>query len=395
MLDFEYYGPTRILFGKEAMSSLPEQLQKQGAQKVLLVHSGGKGSRAAVDDDRELMKGAGICFVEFDGIKPNPRLSRVLEGVEFCKQEKADFILAVGGGSVIDTAKGIAAGVMLPEGEELWRDYYFPKNRFKASLPIGVVLTIPAAGSEASFGTVVTHDTLHMKRYTGGEPLIPRFAVLNPVYSETLPLFQTASGAFDIIAHLIERYCVNFKNVELSDRLIEACIRTVLNNAVVLVDNPTDYAARAEIMWTGCIAHNKILEMGRTHGDWASHDIAHELSSLYDMSHGASLAIILPAWMKYVYKHNIPKFLQLARRAFDVDYDETRPDEAVAEMVRRIENFCRVMQLPTRLHEVGIDDKDFSLMAKSAMEGREHVGTGNGITLLGEEDIVKVFRLAL
>ncbi len=395
MLDFEYYGPTRILFGKEAMQSLPEQLKKLGATMVLLVHSGGKGSKAAVDDARTLLKGAGIRFAEFDGVKPNPRLSRALEGVEFCKQVKADFVLAVGGGSVIDTAKAIAAGVLLPEGEELWRDYYYPKNRFKASLPVGVVLTIPAAGSEASFGTVITHDTLHMKRYTGGEPLIPKFAVLNPVYSETLPLFQTASGAFDILAHLIERYCVNFKNVELSDRMIEACIRTVLNNAVILVDNPTDYAARAEIMWAGCIAHNKILEMGRTHGDWSSHDIAHELSSLYDMSHGASLAIIMPAWIKYVYKHNLPKFLQLARRAFDVDCDETRSDEAVAELVRRLENFWRVMQLPTHLHEVGIDDRDFRQMARSAMEGRAQVGTGNGIVRLGEEDVVNIFRLAL
>jgi alcohol dehydrogenase YqhD (iron-dependent ADH family) len=377
------------------MNSLPEQLKKLGVSRILLVCSGGAGSRAAVSDVKAALDSTGLPYFAFTGIKPNPLLSRALEGVDYCREINADFILAVGGGSVIDTAKGIAAGVKLKPGEDLWRDYYFPKKRFTDSLPLGVVLTIPAAGSEASFGSVLTHDELCTKRYTGGEPLIPKFAVLNPEYTKTLSPHQTACGVFDIVAHLTERYFVNFPNVDLSDRMIEACIRTMLNNAPKLVKDPGDYAARAEVMWTGCIAHNKILEMGRTHGDWASHDISHELSGIYDMSHGASLAVIMPAWMKYVYKHNIPKFQQFARRVFDVDIAYDRPDEAISEMITRLEAFAHLMGLPTRLRDAGIDDSRFERMANAALEGRKHVGTGNGIVLLGREDVINVYKLAL
>ena len=395
MLDFEFYAPTRVMFGKEAMLGLPDRLKQQNISKMLLVHSGGKGAKIPVEDTKRLIEEAGIPYVEFSGIQPNPLLSKVYEGIEVCKKEGIDFVLAVGGGSVIDTAKGICAGAKLKPEEDVWRDYYFPKNRFSDAIPIACVLTIPAAGSEASFGTVVTHDELRMKRYTGGESLCPVFAILNPEYTMTLPPYQTASGVFDIIAHLIERYFVPFENNDISDRMIEAGIRTVLYNAPILVDNPTDYAARAEIMWTGCIAHNKILEMGRTHGDWASHDISHELSGIYDMAHGASLAIIIPAWMKYVNKYSTSKFLQMAHRVFDIDISYDRPDDTIAEMIKRIEDFCLTMGLPTKLSEVDIDDSKFSSMALAALEGRKHVGTGNGTYLLGEEDIIEVFKLAL
>jgi alcohol dehydrogenase YqhD (iron-dependent ADH family) len=360
----------------------------------LLVHSGGAGTKAAVDDVKGALAQAGIAYAEFSGIKPNPLLFRALEGAEFCKNEHVDFILAVGGGSVIDTAKGIAAGARLKPGEDLWEDYYFPKNRFTDAIPLGVVLTIPAAGSEASFGSVLTHDELRMKRYTGGEPLIPVFAVLNPAYTMTLPPHQTANGVFDIVAHLAERYFVNFPDVDLSDRMIEACIRTMLDSAPTLMEDPQNYAARAEVMWTGCIAHNKILEMGRTHGDWASHDIAHELSGAYDMSHGASLAVIMPAWMKYVYKHNLPKFHQFACRVFDIDVAYDKQERAIQEMIGRLEGFCHSMGLATRLGDAGIDGSRFEHMAEAALAGRKHVGTGNGIVLLGKEDVMRVFELA-
>ena len=394
MLNFEFYAPTRVLFGTDALDALPAQLTKAGASKILLVHSGGAGTKAVVDKVKGVLAGAGITYTEFFGIQPNPRLSSVLDGIALSKKENIDFILTVGGASVIDAAKGIAAGSKLKPGEDIWRDYYFPKNRFTDALPLGVVLTIPGAGSEASFGTVVTHDELHMKRYTGGEPLIPLFAILNPEFSMTLPPYQTACGVFDIVSHLIERYFVNFPHVDVSDRMIEACIRTMLFHAPILMEDPMNYAARAEVMWTGCIAHNKILEMGRTHGDWASHDISHELSSHYDMAHGASLAVIIPAWMKYVYKHNLAKFHQFAARVFDIDVAYDRPDEAILAMIARLEDFCRLMGLPTRLKDAGIDSEKFALMAASALEGREHVGTGNGITLLGREDVLNVFKLA-
>ena len=394
MLDFEFYMPTRIIFGRDSLDSLPQQIMRANVSKLLLVYDGQPGTGEIVETVKNVLRSNGITFSEFSGIKSNPLLSRVLEGVGFCKGEGTDFILAVGGASVIDTAKGIAAGVRLKEGEDLWRDYYFPKTRFTDALPVGVVLTIPAAGSEASFGTVLTHDELKMKRYTGGEPLIPKFAILNPEFSMTLPPYQTASGVFDIVSHLIERYFVNFPNVDVSDRMIEACIRTMLNNAPILIDDPANYEARAEVMWTGCIAHNKILEMGRTHGDWASHDIAHELTGNYEMSHGASLAVIMPAWMKYVYKHNIPKFHQFACRVFDIDIAYDRVGSAILEMISRLEGFCHLMGLPTKLKDIGIDNSKFDLMATNAMDGRKHVGTGNGIVLLGKEDVLNVLKLA-
>jgi alcohol dehydrogenase YqhD (iron-dependent ADH family) len=395
MLDFEFYAPSRVLFGKTAMDSLPGVLKKYGATKVMLLHYGESSPVAPVRDAKAKLAEAGIPYVEFTGIKPNPLLSRALEGVKVAKDENIDFLLPVGGASVIDTAKTIAAGVKLPSGADIWEEYIFPKNRFTDSLPLGVVLTLPAAGSETSFGLCITNDKTLSKRYTGGEPLIPKFAVMNPEYTMTLPAYQTGCGVCDIIAHLAERYFVSFPNEDLSDRLIEACIRTMLINGPILTKDPNNYAARAEVMWTGSITHNKILEAGRTHGDWASHDMGHELSGFYDMTHGASLAIIMPAWMKYVYKNNKPKFSQFARRVFDVDIAFDREDEAILEMIERFENFCHIMGLPTYLSDVGIDGSRFEEMAESAMKGRKHVGTGNGIVLLGKKEIIDVYKLAL
>lgn len=394
MLDFEYYGPTRIIFGRESLGGLAAQMQKVNPKKLLLVYDGNPATMPIVDQVKEVLNGGGVTYTEFFGIKSNPLLSKVMEGIELGRKENIDFLLAVGGGSVIDTAKGIAAGLKLKDGEDIWRDYYFPKNRFNDALPMGVVLTIPASGSEASFGTVLTHDELLTKRYTGGESLIPKFAILNPEFTMSLPPYQTASGVFDIVSHLIERYFVNFPHVDLSDRMIEACIRTMLNTAPILVDDPTNYDARAEVMWAGCIAHNKILEMGRTHGDWASHDIAHELSAMYEISHGGSLAVIMPSWMRYVYKHNIPKFHQFACRVFDVDVAYNQIDDVINTMIERLEDFIHTMGLPTKLKGAGIGNNDFELLASNAMEGRKYLGTGNGIILLGKEDILEILKMA-
>lgn len=395
MLDFEFYAPTRILFGRNALEALPRQVEKTGAKNILIASYGDAGTKKPVDDVKAILEKNGIAYKEFSGIKPNPLLSKVFEGVELCKKEGIDFIIAIGGGSVIDTAKAMAAGAKLKEGEDLWQDYYVPKKRFTDGIPLGVVLTIPAAGSEASFGSAIKHDELCTKRYTGGEPSYPKFAILNPEYTTTLPPHHTAAGVFDIFAHLAERYFVNFPNVDFSDRMLEAGIRTVLNNAPILVEDPQNYDARAEIMWTGCVAHNRILEAGRTHGDFASHDISHEVEAHYNMSHGSVLAIIMPAWMKYVYKHNKEKFLQFAVRVFDVDIAFDRADSAIEEMIARVERFAHVMGLPTRLSDVGVDESQFEMLADRAMVGREFVGTGNGIILLGKKEIIDVYKLAL
>lgn len=394
MLDFVYYAPTRYIFGRTAMDHLARALQENHAQRVLLVHYGEESPPLPVGRTRKILKESGFEYKEFTGIRPNPLLSRILEGIEFCREYKPDLILAVGGASVIDTAKSIAAGVKLNQEEDLWEDYIFPKNRFKASLPVGVVLTLPAAGSEMSFGLCVTNDKTREKRYTGGECLIPKFCIANPEFTFTLPPYQTACGVFDIFSHLNERYFVPYTDVDLSDRMIEAIMRSVLIHGAVLVKEPHNYESRAQIMWAGTIAHNKILEMGRTHGDWASHDIAHELSGFYDMAHGSSLAVITPAWMKYVYKHAKPKFLQYARRVFDVDYGFDKENEAIEEMIKRLEGYIRSLSLPLGLKEAGVKKSDFAAMAESAMRGRTNVGTGNGIYLLGKEDIINVYNLA-
>ena len=395
MLDFEFYTPTRVIFGRTALESLPRQVQKTGAKNVLLASYGDAGTKKPVEDVKAILEKSGIAYKEFSDIKPNPLLSKVLEGVELIKKEGIDFIIAIGGGSVIDTAKAMAAGAKLKDGEDLWNDYYVPKKRFTDGIPLGVVLTIPAAGSEASFGSTLKHDELNTKRYTGGEPSFPKFAIMNPEYTMTLPPHQTAAGVFDIFSHLVERYFVNFPNVDFSDRMLEAGMRTILNNAPILVKDPQNYDARAEVMWTGCVAHNRILEAGRTHGDFASHDISHEIEAHYSMSHGSVLAIIMPAWMKYVYKHNRAKFHQFAVRVFDVDIAYDRVDEAIEEMILRLESFIKVMGLHTRLSDAGVDASQFESLADRAMYERKFVGTGNGIILLGKEEIIDVFKLAL
>ena len=404
MLSFNFYCPTRYIFGKDAMDFFPDALREQHAQRVMLVHYDISQSETtpinAVTEVKTSLKKNGFDYIEFTEVVPNPLYSKVLDGIKVCKEYKPDLILAIGGGSAIDTAKAIAAGVMLDEGEDLWQDYIFPKNRFKKSLPVAVVLTIPAAGSEMSFGICITEETSKTKRYTGGECLIPKFCIANPEFCYTLPPFQTACGVYDIVSHLTERYFVPFPDEDLSDHMIEAVIRTLLIHGPKVMSDPENYGSRSQIMWGGTIAHNKILEMGRTHGDWACHDMGHELSSFYNMTHGESLAIITPAWMKYVSKKvsaaNKGKFLQYARNVFDIrDIGHDREDDIIAELVRRLEAWTKSMGLPTHLSEVGIDDRDFEAMADNAMRGRKNVGTGWGIYLLHKEDIMEVYKLAL
>lgn len=403
MLSFNFYCPTRYIFGKDAMDFFPDALREQNAKKIMVVHYGESRTMStperAVNEVRKALISNGFDYLEFTGVVPNPVLSKVMEGIEVCREYEPDLILAIGGGSAIDTAKAIAAGVKLGKDEDLWNDYIFPKNRFKKAVPVAVVLTIPAAGSEMSFGICITDEKTRTKRYTGGECLIPKFCISNPEFCYSLPPYQTACGVYDIVSHLTERYFVPYPDEDLSDHMIEAIIRTLLIHGPKVIAEPENYGSRSQIMWAGTIAHNKILEMGRTHGDWASHDMGHELSSFYNMTHGASLAIITPAWMKYVWKRVSPenrgKFLQYARNVFNVtDIGHDREDDVVEEMIRRLEQWTVSLGLPTRLSEAGIGDECFEEMAENAMRGRKNVGTGWGIYLLHKEDVVEVYKLA-
>lgn len=382
MLNFSYYNYTKLIFGKGEEENIAREIN---GKKVLLHYGGGSVKKTGLYDKiTAALNESGVGFVELGGVMPNPRLSLVYEGIELCKKEGVDFILAVGGGSVIDSAKSIAAGVHYKG--DVW-DFFEGKPVENEILPIGVVLTIPAAGSESSGSCVVTKEEGLLKRYFGHENLRPKFAILNPELTFTLPFYQTACGISDIIAHIMERYFTNLSHVDLTDRLCEGAIVSIMENAIKVKADPQNYDARAEIMLAGTIAHNDSLGLGRD-GDWASHDIEHELSAMYDIAHGAGLSIVFPAWMKYNYKININRFVQFAQRVMGVRISPTNPEEIVLEAINQLEKFYKQMGLPTRLSEVGIDSTHFKEMAKKAAP----VGVFRN---LNEEDIINIYKLAL
>jgi alcohol dehydrogenase YqhD (iron-dependent ADH family) len=386
MQDFVFHNSTKLIFGKDK-----EQLVGQESvaySKKLLLHYGGGSIKNSGLYDKVVtsLREQNIEIFELGGVKPNPRVSLVREGVALCKENDIDFILAVGGGSVIDSAKAIAAGAHY-DGD-VW-DFFEGKSTIKASLPIGVVLTIPAAGSESSSGTVITNEDGWYKRATGHITMRPQFAILNPELTYTLPAYQTACGITDMMAHILERYFTNEKNVEVTDRLCEATLKTVINNAHIVIEEPTNYAARAEIMWSGTIAHNDSLGVGRI-GDWASHDIEHELSGIYDIAHGAGLAIIFPAWMKYVYKHDINRFVQFANRVWDIEIDLNNLEKTALAGIKKTEQFFSSIGMPITLKEANIDSDHFEEMAKKGTENRP---LGNFVKL-NEEDVLNIYHLA-
>lgn len=389
MLNFSFYNPARIIFGKGVEEQTGEQVKKYGS-KVLLHYGSGSVVRTGVlDKVKKSLDAAGVSYIELGGVKPNPRLSLVREGIEICKREGVDFILAVGGGSTIDSSKGIAAGVLY-DGD-IWDLYLYPDRQPSKALPVGVVLTIPAAGSESSNASVVTNEDGWMKRDICDECIIPRFAIMNPEFTFTLPPYQTACGASDILAHMMERYFTQVDHVDFTDRLLEGAMRTVIFNAPIVINEPENYDARAEIMWAGSLAHNGLLNTGRE-GDWASHEIEHELSGIYDIAHGAGLSIVFPAWMRYVWKDNPARFVQFAQRVFDVDIAQAETEAIVNEMIYRLESWYRRIGVPTRFSEAGLDDTHIEEMAKKCMIHRECTGH---FRKLYEEDVIAIYRLAL
>ncbi len=323
------------------------------------------------------------------GVQPNPRVKLVRQGIGLCREKNIDFILAIGGGSVIDSAKAIAVGALA--SEDIW-NYYdgTAESPFTEALPVGVVLTIPAAGSETSTSAVLTNDEGHYKRPIGSSLLIPRFAVMNPEFCYTLSPRQIACGVCDIMAHMMERYFTNEPHVQLTDQLIEGGIRTVLHNGPEVLKNPCNYDSWAEIMWAGSLAHNNLLDTGRE-SDWASHDISHEVSGMYDVTHGAALSILFPAWMKYVYKKNPGKLAQFAVNVFGAHMGLDREETVIQEMIEQLEGWYRAMGLPVRLSQEGVGSDGFEEMAQKAMENRRYMGN---YVKLSKEDIIEIFKLA-
>jgi len=389
MNNFSFQNATKIIFGKGTEENVGEET-KLHADKVLLHYGGGSIKQSGLYDRvTASLKKSGVAFVELSGVKPNPRLSLVKEGIKICRDNGIKFILAVGGGSVIDSAKAIAVGV--PYSGNVW-DFYDGKGTPKEALKVATVLTIPAAGSESSPSSVISDDEKQLKRGLTVEIIRPVFSIMNPELTYTLPAYQTACGAADIMAHIMERYFTNTTDVELTDRMCEATMKTLINNVPQILKKPDDYASRADVMWTGCVAHNDILGTGRE-GDWGSHMIEHEISAIYDVAHGAGLAVVFPAWMKYVYKHNVSRFVQFASRVFNVEIDFYNPEKTALEGIRRLEMFFESIGLPVRLSQMNIKDDKISEMAEKSTQ-KDSFAVGNFVKLK-TSDVAEVLKLAL
>lgn len=371
MKNFTFSNPTKILFGTDAEKHAGEEVKIYASKVLLCYGSGSVVASGLLDRVRSSLREQGIESVELSGIQPNPRLSLVKQGIAVCREKGIDFILAVGGGSVIDTAKAIAVGV--PYSGDVWDFYEYTATPTEA-LGVGVVLTIPAAGSESSNSTVISNMDLQLKRGLTTELVRPRFALMNPVLTFTLPPYQTACGAADIMAHIMERYFTNVRSVDFTDQLCEAGLRVIINNIPRVLANPEDYDARAEIMWTGAVAHNNLFDTGRE-GDWASHGIEHEISAIYDVAHGAGLAVVFPAWMRHVWRHDVARFAQFATRVWGVEMDYFNPERTALEGINRLEAFFQSIGLPVRLSQMNVpSDRIDEMASKATVKGGGAIG---------------------
>lgn len=390
MENFTFYAPTYFCFGKDSENKIGEMVKRFGGTKVLIHYGGGSIKHNGVFDSVVAsLRASSIPYLELGGVMPNPRSGIVYQGIELCRKEGIDFILAVGGGSTIDSAKAIAAGVVY-EGD-FW-DYYGTGKPVNQALPIGTVLTIAAAGSEGSPDSVVTHENGMLKRATSGEALRPKFSILNPQSTCTLSAYQTACGITDIMAHVCERYFTNTKNVEVTDRLCEAVLKTMIEESPKVIKNLQDYDARANIMWAGMVAHNNIVGVGREQ-DWSSHGIEHELSALYDVAHGAGLAVIMPAWMKYVMKHDVNRFAQFAVRVWDCDMNFADPEITALEGINRFLTFLTSIGMPVNFKSLGAKEQDIPVLVKNM--GVTDEAKMGGFVKLGPTDVEAIYRLAL
>ncbi len=387
MNNFNFYSPTEFVFGKGRAAEAGHFVKKYGGTKVLIHFGRGSAVRSGlIDTVKKSLGEAGIPCCELGGVKPNPRDTLVYKGIELCRAEGVDFILAVGGGSVIDSAKAIAIGV--PYDGNFW-DMYSGRRTEKA-LPVAAVLTIAAAGSEGSGDSVITKEDGMLKRGTGSDLLRPRFSIMDPSLTQTLPAYQTACGATDIMAHVFERYFTNTKEVEITDRLCEAVLLTMIMETPRVIADPNNYEARANIMWAGTVAHTNLCGVGREQ-DWNSHGLEHELSGLYDVAHGAGLAVIMPAWMEYVHKQDMMRFCQMATRVFGCQMNFGDPEATALEGIRRFREFLKSIGMPINFEELGAREEDIPLLVEKFGIGD---GTTGGFMKLNKDDITKIYKLA-
>lgn len=391
MNNFTFYSPTEFVFGKGTENQAGSLVKKYSGSKVMIVYGGGSAIRSGlIDKMKNSLDEAGIKHVELGGVQPNPIDTKVYEGIELGRKEQIDFLLPVGGGSVIDTAKAIALG-MEYEGD-FW-DFYIGKTIPERAIPVGVVLTIPAAGSEGSGNSVITKtDGLQKLGVRTDKVLRPVFSIMNPELTYTLPAWQTACGITDMMAHIMERYFTNTEGVEISDRLAEGVLKAIITEAPKVMTEPRNYDARANIMWAGMVAHNGTCGVGRAE-DWTSHFMEHEISAVYNVSHGAGLAIIFPAWMTYMAKHNPHKIVQFATRIWNVSPTVGNDEETAFKGIACYKDFMHSIGMPTTFKELGIDNPDIDLLHKKLHEDKgDTVGT---YVRLDRNATRKIYELAL
>ncbi|MBS7009598.1 iron-containing alcohol dehydrogenase [Anaerostipes sp.] len=383
MDNFTFYSPTRFCFGKNSENELGKLLKRIQSKKVMIFHMSGPELKSGIlDRVKEILKKEGIDYVEMGGVKANPRLDYALECIETAKAQKVDSVLAIGGGSCIDTAKATAAGVLCED--DFWA--HFQNNiPFDRALPIGAIVTIAASGSEGSEACLLKDEANNIKVGLHSEVFRPAYAIENPELTFSLPKYQTACGITDIMMHVIERYFTNTKGTELTDQLSEGVLRTMIKYGPIVMKEPDDYEARAQIMWAGVIAHNDICGVGREI-DLASHMIQDVIGGLYDSAHGAGLATICPAWMKYVYQHDIPRFVRYAEEVWNVKNDPFDQESTALEGIRRTKMFFQSLGMPVTLDELGVEEKDMDFLCKGRC-------VGHFVTLC-EQDIREIYRLA-
>lgn len=390
MLNFTYYCPTLIEFGKDTQQQVGDLVKRFGGTKVLL-HYGGKSAESSglLAQVRASLKASELEFVELGGVQPNPRLDLVYQGIDLARQEQVDFVLAVGGGSVLDSAKAISMGI--PYDGDVW-DLFETRGPIEEVTPLGTIITLPATGSEASNSTVINNQKQQKKYGYRSDLIRPLFSIMNPELTYTLPAYQVACGAVDMISHILERYFSNTPDCDFTDRQSEAALKSIIENTLLVFENPKNYAARANMFWAGTIAHNNILGVGKEQ-DWSSHAIEHELSALYDVAHGAGLATVLPAYMKYTLPQHVMRYAQLAHRVWDIEMNFQNPEETARQGIDAFEDFFATIGMPTTFKQLGANEEDIPYLA-------QHCRLNNGDKLgyfqpLNRSDIAKIYQLCL
>jgi len=392
MKDFIYYAPTEVIFGRESEDKTADEVKKYGGHKVM-VHYGGQSARKSglLDKVCSQLREAGIEVFELGGVVPNPRLSKVREGIALARREGVDFILAVGGGSVIDSAKAIAYGAVY-DGD-VW-DFYLHRAEAVACLPVGVVLTIPAAGSEMSEASVVTNEDGDIKLGYSSDLSRPRFAIMNPERTFTLPAWQTAAGVTDIMMHIMERYFTHDDDMTLTTEIAEGILRTMKDSVFAVLKNPSDYRHRAQIMWGGSVAHNGLTGCGVL-DDWATHQLEHELSGMFDVTHGAGLAAVWPSWARYVYRENVSRFVRFAVKVMGVENDFSDPEGTALRGIEAMERFYRAIGMPVNIHELigrEITDEEIHEMVRKC--SRNYKTTQGQFKVLDTNDMEAIYKMA-